>query len=276
MKQQSPQEKVKFWLAQDLNNLELLRARYITHTFSRHTHDGYAIGIIEHGAETFYYRHAVHIAPAGSIVVINPGEIHTGSAADETGWVYRMLYPSVELMQRAAVAVKGRRHDFPDFPQPVIQDKQLVNQIRQLHTVLEQSDSTLERESFFISTLAQMITRHADGPSRLRPMPIGHRAVKRVREYLDAHYADNVTLDNLADVGNLSPFHLNRVFKDIIGVPPHLYLTQVRIERAKTLLADHWPLAQVAAEIGFTDQSHFTKRFKAIVGVTPGQYAANP
>ena len=76
MKYQSHQEQVKFWLAQDLNNLELLRANYISHTFSRHTHDGYAIGVIERGAETFYYRGKTHTAPAGSLVVINPGEIH--------------------------------------------------------------------------------------------------------------------------------------------------------------------------------------------------------
>lgn len=273
MKTQPPQEKVKFWLAEDLNNLELLRARYITHTFSRHTHDGYAIGIIEHGAETFYYRRAVHIAPAGSIVIINPGEIHTGQAGDKTGWVYRMLYPSVELVQRAAAEAKGHWSDFPDFPNPVIQDKLMVNLIRRLHVVLEQSDSTLERESHFISTLAQLITRHADGRPHLHPAPIGHQSVKRTRDYIQAHYADNITLDQLSQVSGLSSFHLTRTFRNIVGVPPHLYLTQVRIERAKTLLADGWSIAQVAAETGFVDQSHFTKRFKAIVGITPGQYS---
>ena len=59
-------------------------------------------------------------------------------------------------------------------------------------------------------------------------------------------------------------------------MPPHLYLTQVRIERAKTLLTEGLPPAHVAAETGFVDQSHFTKRFKRIVGVTPGQYITNP
>lgn len=272
MKGQPPQEKVKFWLAQDLNNLELLRATYITHTFTRHTHDGYAIGIIEKGAETFYYRGAIHTAPAGSIVIINPGEIHTGQAADETGWVYRMLYPKVDLVQRAAAEVSGQQRDMPDFPNPVIQDNYLVNLIRQLHVVLEQSTSTLERESHFISTLAQLIARHADGRPRLRSAPIGHQAVRRAREYIDAHYTKNITLDQLASITSLSPFHLTRIFRQMVGLPPHLYLTQVRIEQAKTLLTRGWPVAHVAVETGFFDQSHFTKRFKRIVGVTPGQY----
>jgi AraC-like DNA-binding protein len=151
----------------------------------------------------------------------------------------------------------------------------MVNLIRQLHVVLEQSGSTLERESHFISTLAQLIARHADGRPYLRPPSIGHQSVKRARDYIDAHYPDNITLDQLSLVSGLSSFHLTRTFRNIIGVPPHLYLTQVRIERAKNLLTDGWPIVHVAAETGFTDQSHFTKRFKAIVGVTPGQYVAN-
>ena len=85
MKGQPPQEKVKFWLAQDLNNLELLRAKYITHTFSRHTHYGYAIGVIERGAETFYYRGDIHTAPAGSIVVINDFSLYK-SNGDQ--WIF--------------------------------------------------------------------------------------------------------------------------------------------------------------------------------------------
>jgi AraC-like DNA-binding protein len=275
MKSQPPQEKVKFWLAQDLNNLELLRAKYITHTFSRHTHDGYAIGIIERGAETFYYRGGIHTAPAGSIVVINPGEIHTGQATDETGWTYRMLYPTADLVQRAAAEVQGRWRNIPDFPQPVIRDKYLVNLIRQLHIVLEQSTSTLERETHFISTLAQMIARHADGRPRFREALIGHQAVKQAREYLDAHFTENVTLAQLTAITGLSPFHLTRTFREIVGLPPHLYLTQVRVERAKTLLSQGWPLTHVAMETGFFDQSHFTKRFKRIVGVTPGQYVTD-
>jgi AraC-like DNA-binding protein len=100
--------------------------------------------------------------------------------------------------------------------------------------------------------------------------------VKRARDFIEAHYTDNVTLHQLSEVSGLSSFHLSRTFRDIMGVPPHLYLIQVRIERAKTLLTDGWPLAHVAAETGFTDQSHFTKRFKAVVGVTPGRYATNP
>jgi AraC-like ligand binding domain len=78
-------EQVKFWREPRFGNLDLLHARYITHSFCRHTHDTYAIAIIEQGAEKFAYRGATHITPAGDIAIINPGEVHTGQAADQTG-----------------------------------------------------------------------------------------------------------------------------------------------------------------------------------------------
>lgn len=273
MRTQIAQERVKFWHAYELGKLELLHATYITHTFARHTHNGFAIGIIEQGAEGFYYRGANHVAPAGSIVVINPGEVHTGQAVTEAGWTYRMLYPGVPLVQKAMGEATGRFAEIPDFAEPVIHDDYLRQLIHQLHLILENPATTaLECESHFVSTLVQLINRHATPSSNLPPAGNEHRAVRRVREYLDAHYAESVLLDHLAVIAHLSPFHLLRAFRAEIGLPPHAYLTQVRVERAKALLVQGWPMAQVAFETGFADQSHLTKRFKGIVGVAPGQY----
>lgn len=268
----APRETVKFWQAQDLGQLDLLRATYFTHSFSRHTHNGYAFGVIERGAETFYYRGGIHVAPAGSVVVINPGEVHTGQAFDYAGWSYRMLYPAAELVQRAARQVAEPCNRLPDFPHPVIFDPQLVAQTRRLHTVLEKSTSALERESFFVATLAQLIARHAEGFRQPPDFSGPYRAVQRAREYLDARHAQNVSLDELARVANLSSYHLLRVFKEAVGLPPHAYQLQVRIHRARQLLSQGWPIAHVAVETGFVDQSHLTRRFKGIFGITPGQF----
>ena len=66
-----------------------------------------------------------------------------------------------------------------------------------------------------------------------------------------------------------------RVFHDEVGLPPHAYLTQVRVNRARRLLSQGWPITEVAFEVGFVDQSHLNKRFKRITGMTPGQYRKN-
>jgi AraC-like DNA-binding protein len=267
------QEQAVFWRAPEFGDLELLRASYRTHTFVRHAHDGFAIGVIERGAETFEYRRQWFVAPAGSVVVINPGEMHTGQAATPQGWSYRMLYPDAALLLQAASEVGGHTRDVPFFPSPVIDDPPLAQLMLQLHATLEQPSATLEQQSRFVWTLAHLIARHADDRPRVLPAGKEHHAVQRVRAYLEAHYAHNVSLDQLAALINVSPFHLVHVFRDAIGLPPHAYLTQVRLRHAKRLLAAGLPIVQVAAETGFTDQSHLTRHFKHLVGVTPGQYA---
>lgn len=267
------QEQAKFWLARDVGNFEVLRATFIRHSYSRHTHEGFAIGVIERGGEEFYYRGASHIAPAGSVVVINPGELHTGQAVTGEGWSYRMLYPDTSLLQRIATELRGQPGDIPFFPAPVVQDAHLAGIIHHLHLSLELPAAALERESRLVDAFAQLIARHADNRLQVRAVKQERQSVRRVREYVETHYAENVSLDQLAAIADLSPFHLLRLFQQEMGLSPHLYLTQMRIARAKSLLAFGLPIAQVALETGFVDQSHLTRQFKRHAGITPGQYA---
>ena len=274
MDRDESQEQAFFWHAPDLGNLELLRASFVTHTFARHTHEGFAIGVIERGAEAFYYRHNTHAAPSGAVVVINPGEVHTGQAAVRNGWTYRMLYPDAAILQQIASGIVGRHRDIPFFKEPVIYDRELAQRVRELHQRLEQSASTIERQSWLTLTLAQLIARYTDERVVLPKLGDEHQAVKRAQEYLQAYYADNVSLDQLARVVNLSQFHLVRVFRAELGLPPHMYLTQLRVGRAKALLRSGFSIADVAVATGFSDQSHLTRHFKRFVGITPGRYAS--
>ncbi len=98
-------------------------------------------------------------------------------------------------------------------------------------------------------------------------------AIQRVRDYIEAHYDQNISLTELAQFASFSPFYLARVFKAELGIPPHAYLESVRIRHAQQLLALGQPLAEVAYSTGFAHQSHFTNRFRRFVGVTPAQYA---
>ena len=270
----STEERAKFWRDPALDNLEMLRATYVTHTFSRHTHEGYAIGVIEAGVEEFTYQGAVHRAPAGSVVVIHPGEVHTGHAGTPAGWTYRMLYPEITLVQRAGWELVGSGQlQLPYFPNPVIQDRQLAAQLRHLHVAIENSTSLLERESRLLWTLAQMVTKYAARRPYLAPIGHEHQVVQHIQDYLRANYTSSTSLDQLARIANLKSLRLLRVFRKEVGLPPHAYLVQVRVARAKVLLSMGLPIAQVAADTGFTDQSHLTRHFKRLVGVTPRQYA---
>jgi AraC-like DNA-binding protein len=269
------QERTKFWQTDPFNiHLDALHATYVTHSFARHTHEGYAIGIIEKGAETFSYRGSNHIAPAGSVVIINPDEIHTGQAVTLEGWTYRMLYPEVALVQRAASEFAGQQWGIPFFQDAVIHDPPLFERFRQAHIALENSDH-LERENRLLLVFAELVRKYADWRPSLAEFKPEHSAVTHARDYLHAHYSDNISLEALANLVHLSPYHLSHLFQAETGMPPHAYLNQLRVRHAQKLLRQGLSPAEVAAITGFFDQSHLNRHFKRVTGVTPGQYRKN-
>jgi len=272
MKDTLVHEQARLWSAPDLGNLELRSATYLTHSFARHTHDEFMVAVIERGGCAFYYRGATHIATSSSVVLINPGEAHDGAAAAATPLTYRALYPDVATLQRVASEMAGKARGIPYFFGPALQDEPLSRRLHSLHLLLEESVSPLERESAFLLTFAELLARYAEHPPEAPDLGKEHRAVSQVRDYLEARAAEQVTLAHLASLTHLSPYHLVRVFRAEAGLPPHAYQTQVRVRQAKKLLMLGLPIPQVALETGFVDQSHLTRHFKRMVGVTPGHY----
>ena len=268
----APKERVKFWRDPVLRGLEMLHATYITYAFSRHAHEGFGIAIVESGAMEFYYRGASHVAPAGSVVITQPGEMHTGQAVLETGWTYRTLLPAVDWMQQAAAELSTCSREIPYFSSPVIHDKHLNQQLTNLHQTLETSPSSLERESRFLWGLTRLIHGYSSPRPQIQAAGTENVAVNRIQEYLNCYYTHNISLNELANLVDLSPFRLLRAFKKQVGLPPHAYLNHVRVYQAKQLLAAGQPIAEAAVATGFADQSHLHRHFKKMIGVTPGQY----
>jgi AraC-like DNA-binding protein len=271
--QHTSNEWVKIWHDPVLEGLELHHATYITHTFSRHMHDFYVLGVIEAGIQAFFYRGTRHITPAGGVFVINPGEAHACEALTASGYTYRTFYPDVSLFKRVASELAGGQERIPFFSAAVILDPDLCRRLVELHHTLATAQSPLEREARFLEAAAYLITHYAE--LRLPEQRLGRerQAVKLVRHYLEDHYAEGVTLSELAHLVGLSPFYLLRVFEQEVGLPPHAYLESIRIRQAQRQLSCGTPIAEVAYELGFSTQSHFTRRFKQLLGVTPGQYA---
>lgn len=142
-----------------------------------------------------------------------------------------------------------------------------------LHALLERPSDRLARETALSMTLSYLVNTHAASAPHPPSMRREQRAVAWVKDYLHAHYAEPVSLDQLAAIVQLHPFSLIRAFHAEMGLPPHAYLTQVRISRARHFLREGMSVAQVALETGFADQSHLTRHFKHHVGVAPGRYA---
>ena len=128
------------------------------------------------------------------------------------------------------------------------------------------------------TALAARIVRQYVDPSAIRLAPLNglsRERLKRVQDYIEAHLDDQLSLTEIAGVACLSTYHFSRSFKEAMGVGPKRYVMLRRLERAKTLIRrTNRPLAVIAQEAGFSDQSHLSAIFRREMGVTPGRYRA--
>jgi len=263
----------KYSSVQHLDNLETLKALFFKHSFGRHYHEGYALGIILEGSETYQCNKKEHVAPKGSIVIVNPGEIHNGHASDiSKGWYYFMIYPHLSLIQKALEQLELDSTRLPCFPKTVIKDDLFANQLYEFMLAFEYEDSKMALESHFLELLHDFIRKHAHFDIRNPVLSKGFGKIKQVKEKIYDEYCENLSLETLAREVGLSSYALLRLFKKELGISPYLLQTGLRIQKAKECLKADTPLALTAANCGFTDQSHMTKQFKKWIGITPGEY----
>ena len=264
-------ESIHFWQTPPLAGVELLSARYIDHRFAPHVHDGYVIGMIMAGAQRYRYRGAEHLAGSGTLVLINPDELHTGHKGSEDGWLYRAFYPdSAQISSLLAELELPTRH-LPAFGATLYRDQDLVNGFCQLHRLLESPATALQQQTIWRELVLSLLQRHAAVPDAGKPGK-EHRAVSLAKELLLVQLAAPPSLEALAATVNLSPFHFARVFRRATGMPPHTWLMQQRIARARALLQSGCLPLEVAMQLGFADQSHLSRQFKQVYGVGPGAY----
>jgi AraC-like DNA-binding protein len=246
--------------------VELYRARIVRHVFEPHTHQAFGLGAIEQGVERFRYRGGEHLAPADSLVLMNPDELHTGRAETEGGWCYRMVYLDADVVE----ALSGERGW--SFAAAVAEDRAAA---RRVGTLLQGLWDVAGDPLAFDSGLLRLI-------DALRPHArVGHAAAREGRprfdavfELMHARLAARLTLDDLAAAVGLSPFHFLRAFKVAHGATPREALMALRLFDAKRRLAAGEVPADVAAASGLADQAHLTHAFMRRYGVTPGRYRA--
>jgi len=273
MIQPSPKEWTRSTRAGDVN-CDLLHARFIDHSYDRHIHCGYAIGVITHGVESFWCNGSTYHAPAGSIVTVNPYEVHDGSPGIEEGFAYRMFYFSPEDYVDVLGGNDGKPVIAPHFTNAVINDPELSRQLAGLHNILQNEPDGLLRHENWIEVLTQLALRHADLPPSAIHCRSDLPAARKMREYLHDNLSAGASLEQLGQITGLSPFQALRQFKANYGMTPHRYLTNIRLFKAQGLLMEGVPLADAAFASGFSDQAHLTRWYKRIYGITPGKYAA--
>jgi AraC-like DNA-binding protein len=239
-----------------------------------HSHEEYQLNLNLDLPAGVSYRGAFHVVPVRRLTVTMPGESHRPRDPDHRQDVSAHLVLNVRPPAIAAAAggPAGRAGSLPAFAGAVVDDPDLVGRFVRLHRLLAEPCFTLDQEVRLVSLLADLTARHAP-PGAAQPLRPAHRAVRRAQEYLHDHRAADVSLGELSQVSGLSPYHLTRVFHASLGMPPHAYQIQLRIEHAKRLLLAGRSVSDSGHDAGFFDLSHFSRHFKRHVGVPPGVYA---
>lgn len=258
-----PNDRAQFRRPAHRPAIELYRAHIIRHAFEPHTHEAYGLGAIETGVERFRYRGAEHLAPPGSVVLMNPDELHTGRAETAGGWRYRMAYIDPDVVAEVA----GEAGWW--FDCAVGHDAASAQRVTALLDALWGAREPLAFDSALHALLAEF-RRHARVPAP--PRPEGAPRFAPVIDYLRANLARRLTLEELAAVAGLSPFHFLRSFQAQYHATPQQTLMALRLFEAKRLLAAGEPPAQAALAAGLTDQAHLTRAFTRRYGVTPARY----
>lgn len=213
-----------------------------------------------------------YVETPDTLVIRDAGQVFSLQTADiaHNGAICREILVSPSRL-RECFESTGHKNLRIDFREPILKNVRLRNSLFLTHAILESEASDLEKSTYLLAFLVSFVeeTRLARSEN---PKSMSNGQVIKLIEYLRTYYYDNITLDELAKLIQMNPFILVRKFRKSTGLTPHQYLNNLRIIQARKFIHKGLDLKQVAVNCGFSDQSHLTRKFKSLVGVTPGRY----
>jgi len=218
----------------------------------------YAVARVERGRSEWWGRGKVWRSGPRSILVKEPGDVHRDIALDGATTFTVVVLPANDI---ARVRAEGTVVAVPHLED----GDERAAPFHRLHDAICAGADRL--------SLEVAVTEAVGAFARLDARSERTRPVRRAMDYLRTRLAESISLDDLAAYAGLDKFHLCRAFRAQIGMPPHAYLTHLRIHRAKALLSDGVRASELAPRVGLYDQSQLTRHFRRIVGVTPARYA---
>jgi AraC-like DNA-binding protein/mannose-6-phosphate isomerase-like protein (cupin superfamily) len=271
--------------------VELMRTWYQHQVFPKHSHEYFTIALGLRGEGVVWFRGADHVRRRGEIVVIPPDEVHTGQPAPRA----TVLSYLAAHVPASVLALCAEAHDIPrsclaQIPPAIIDDPFIGAALGRLDAAMSAATGTfptmtrpVPRASAHAdaaaadavtSALGLLLVRHAPNARQVHGSVDQPALVGVVRQIIEDCYADpaRTSLSRISASCGVTPFHVVRQFTRSVGISPHRYLVQVRVRRARELLARGVAPSFVAAMTGFADQSHLTTQFKRYVGTTPGSY----
>ena len=251
--------------------MELLRAWFAGEAYRTHRHDTYAIGVTDRGVQVFDYRGAARVSTAGQVVVLHPDEPHDGRAGTDEGFGYRIVYVEPSHLADAVRVLRGRPYPLPFVSEPVSSNPTLA---RAVGAAFRRALEPLAVDTLVVDLAEGLMAGERGGARPPAPQRIDVAAVERARRFLDAEKTRVVRSTELESITGLTRYDLARQFRVMFGTSPYRYLVMRRLELARKRIHGLRPLAEVAGDAGFADQSHFTRAFRSAFGLTPARYRA--
>jgi AraC-like DNA-binding protein len=254
-----------------VDGVELCRAWFRGAVYSKHRHDTYAVGVTDWGVQVFEYRGAVETSLPGQVVALYPDEVHDGRAGTADGFGYRIVYVEPARLGEALRVLYGRPHPLPFLRRPVSANAALARAVR--YAFARPLDA-LAAADLVVELAAGLAAGERRGVESSGSRRVDVRAVERARRFLDAERTRVVHSRELEAITGLTRYELARQFRLVLGTSPHRYLLMRRLDAARAAIDRHRPLAEIADEVGFADQAHFTRAFRSAFGLTPARYRA--
>ena len=259
-----------YWSSLRLSGLSMLAADFTTHEYAPHRHDEFVIAVTEMGGAIIKAgKETIEVGP-DVLFVSNPAELQAAWMGRSRRWRYRSFYLSDSALSEVArhVAIDGA----PCFPRSALHDAELCEALLDLHRALVDGHDGVEDMELLISAFGRLFVRHGGRHEPVEAELPDRHSLDRVLECMREGFRDRLELADLARVAGVTIFQLIQLFRCGVGVTPHAFLVQLRVDAARRELRRGVSLAEVAIANGFYDQSALTKHFKRAYGITPGQF----
>lgn len=242
----------------------------VVQKFPNHFHEYYVIGFIEGGRRHLWCKNQEYEVSAGDLILFNPRDNHYCAPVDGEPLDYRAVNIQSEVMEQAVKEITGQQF-IPHFTQNVVFHSDITQSVAALyHTILHRSLKLEKEEALFF--LLEQVLQEFSTPFKEDDVLAQDGRIQALCGYMEEHFAENVTLDDLLSMTPFGKSYLLRSFTKQLGVSPYRYLQTIRLDKSKKFLEQGIPPVEAAAMAGFSDQSHFTHFFKEFIGLTPRQY----
>jgi AraC-like DNA-binding protein len=271
MSEAERRNRVRYWRDRGLNGLSLLEADFTDYEYRPHIHNEWVIAVTQRGGAKVRAGKTADEAAPRAVLCFNPEEPQSASTARGGGWRYRSFYLDPRAMRQ--ITNECGLPEAPHFQQLVVSDTAIATSFSQLHLLLRSEPDAVAARDLMVETFGRLFCEFARSRSKLEHCPADGTKVRKAMRLMREQLSEPLRTDAVAQALRLSPFQLIRLFRRTTGLPPHAYLTQLRLQEARRQLRRGVAIADAAAATGFYDQSALTNHFKACYGLTPAQFA---